>query len=190
MYIGDPELTKDRGDPAPTLYDAAHRGRAEMRQRDLALLQRRPSRWTGLFLTPAGPICTPNTRRPASSTSWARRASIFRKLGEWGWNKDRSTERDVLYTRVAQVSCSKSKGANLVLVHLVTPDGVEHAYGPHTPEAYQGSRRKRPADRRDLEDACKSRRWPATRPCLSFPITALLPMKNSFGRMSCSKSWG
>jgi predicted AlkP superfamily pyrophosphatase or phosphodiesterase len=25
---------------------------------------------------------------------------------------------------------------NLILVHLITPDGVEHAYGPNTPEAY------------------------------------------------------
>lgn len=23
------------------------------------------------------------------------------------------------------------------LLHYITPDGVEHAYGPHTPEAYQ-----------------------------------------------------
>jgi len=58
------------------------------------------------------------------------------KLGEWGWNKDKSFDRDVLYTRVTQYLLEKQK-ANLVLVHLVTPDGVEHAYGPHTPEAYK-----------------------------------------------------
>jgi predicted AlkP superfamily pyrophosphatase or phosphodiesterase len=58
------------------------------------------------------------------------------KLGEWGWNKDKSFERDVLYTRVTQYLVENQK-ANLVLVHLVTPDGVEHAYGPHTPEAYK-----------------------------------------------------
>ncbi len=28
-------------------------------------------------------------------------------------------------------------GVNLLLVHLINPDGVEHNYGPHTPEAYQ-----------------------------------------------------
>jgi predicted AlkP superfamily pyrophosphatase or phosphodiesterase len=58
------------------------------------------------------------------------------KLGAWGWSKEYSTDRDVLYTRVAQYLLKK-QNANLVLVHLVTPDGVEHAYGPHTPEAYQ-----------------------------------------------------
>ena len=42
----------------------------------------------------------------------------------------------MLYTRVASHLLEKHQ-ANLVLVHLITPDGVEHAYGPHTPEAYQ-----------------------------------------------------
>ena len=42
----------------------------------------------------------------------------------------------MLYVKVANYLL-KEKNANLVLVHLVTPDGVEHAFGPHTPEAYQ-----------------------------------------------------
>jgi len=58
------------------------------------------------------------------------------KLGVWGWNKQYSTERDVLYTKTANYLLEKH-GVNLLLVHLVTPDGVEHNYGPHTPEAFQ-----------------------------------------------------
>jgi predicted AlkP superfamily pyrophosphatase or phosphodiesterase len=135
VYIGDPELTKDEAVRVPTLYDAAHR----------AGLKCGSVIW---------PCCN-----GADSLNWvipdAGRADLHAKyttpgfveelgkagidisqLGAWGWNKDRSTDRDVLYTRVAQYLLEKQK-ANLVLVHLVTPDGVEHNYGPHTPEAYK-----------------------------------------------------
>ncbi|MGE0761236.1 MAG: alkaline phosphatase family protein, partial [Pirellulaceae bacterium] len=46
-----------------------------------------------------------------------------------------SGPRDDLYTRVA-LYLLEQRQANLVLLHLITPDGVEHTYGPHTPEAY------------------------------------------------------
>jgi predicted AlkP superfamily pyrophosphatase or phosphodiesterase len=134
-YIGDPELTKAEAIKAPTLYDVAHQ----------AGLKCGSVIW---------PCCT-----AADSLDWiipdAGRADLHAKfttpgfvaelgkagidisqLGAWGWNKDRSTDRDVLYSKVAQYLLQKQK-ANLVLVHLVTPDGVEHAYGPHTPEAYK-----------------------------------------------------
>jgi predicted AlkP superfamily pyrophosphatase or phosphodiesterase len=134
-YIGDPERTKEQAVKATTLYDVAHQA--------------------GLT---CGGVIWPCTNG-ASSLKWmipdAGRADLhakyttpglvaelarenidISKLGAWGWNKDYSTERDVLYTKVAQ-HLLKKQNANLVLVHLVTPDGVEHAYGPHTPEAYQ-----------------------------------------------------
>jgi predicted AlkP superfamily pyrophosphatase or phosphodiesterase len=57
-------------------------------------------------------------------------------LGKWGWGKEYSTPRDKLYTDVA-IYLLKEKKVNLLLLHLITPDGVEHAYGPHTREAYQ-----------------------------------------------------
>ncbi|MBW8885982.1 MAG: alkaline phosphatase family protein, partial [Planctomycetia bacterium] len=134
-YIGDPELTKDEAIKVPTLYDVAHK----------AGLKCGSVIW---------PCCT-----AADSLDWiipdAGRADLHAKfttpgfvaelgkagvdisqLGTWGWAKERSTQRDVLYIKVAQYLLEKQK-ANLVLVHLVTPDGVEHAYGPHTPEAYK-----------------------------------------------------
>jgi predicted AlkP superfamily pyrophosphatase or phosphodiesterase len=54
----------------------------------------------------------------------------------WGWNKQYAVQRDTLYTSVANYLLEKH-GVNLLMVHLINPDGVEHAYGPHTPEAYQ-----------------------------------------------------
>ena len=135
VYIGDPELTKEQAIRVPTLYDAAHR----------AGLKCGSVIW---------PCCN-----AAQSLNWiipdAGRADLHAKyttpgfvaelgeagidisqLGAWGWSKEHSTERDDLYTRVAAYLLEKHK-ANLILVHLITPDGVEHAYGPHTPEAYK-----------------------------------------------------
>ena len=134
-YIGDPELTKQEAIRVPTLYDLAH----------------------GAGLT-CGSVIWPCSNG-AESLRWVipdsnkadlharyttpglvdelKQADIdISKLGVWGWNKQYSTERDVLYTQVANYLLRKHR-VNLLLVHLVTPDGVEHAYGPHTPEAYQ-----------------------------------------------------
>jgi predicted AlkP superfamily pyrophosphatase or phosphodiesterase len=41
-----------------------------------------------------------------------------------------------VYTGVTKHLLSRHK-VNLILLHLITPDGVEHAYGPNTPEAYK-----------------------------------------------------
>ena len=58
------------------------------------------------------------------------------KLGEWGWGKQYSTSRDIVYSQVTRHLLTQHK-VNLILLHLITPDGVEHGYGPHTPPAYQ-----------------------------------------------------
>jgi predicted AlkP superfamily pyrophosphatase or phosphodiesterase len=134
-YIGDPELTKDEAIKVPTLYDAAHE----------AGLKCGSVIW---------PCCTdaqsltwviPDAGKPELHAKYTTPGFVeelgkaridISKLGQWGWSKDRSTERDLLYTKVANYLV-KDKQANLVLVHLITPDGVEHAYGPHTPEAYK-----------------------------------------------------
>jgi len=134
-YIGDPELTKDEAIKVPTLYDAAHR----------AGLKCGSVIWPCCNAASSLDWMIPDAGRadlhakfttPGFIADLAKANIDISKLGEWGWNKDRSTERDVLYTRVAKYLLEK-KNANLVLVHLVTPDGIEHAYGPHTPEAYK-----------------------------------------------------
>ena len=60
----------------------------------------------------------------------------IKPLGAWGWDKTRSIERDKLYTRVARYLLEKHR-PNLLLVHLITVDGVQHAHGPQSPETYQ-----------------------------------------------------
>jgi hypothetical protein len=62
------------------------------------------------------------------------------RLGEWGWGKQHSTNRDIVYTKVTKYLWSQHK-VELILLHLNTPDSVEHGYGPNTP----GRGRKRSA---------------------------------------------
>ena len=133
-YIGDPELTKDQAVRVPTLYDAAHE----------AGLSAGGVIWPCISGSKSLQWIIPDSGRqdlharfttPGLVEELAQEGVDISKLGTWGWNKSYSTERDVLYTRVAQHLLTRHR-ANLVLLHLITPDGVEHAYGPHTPEAY------------------------------------------------------
>jgi len=135
VYIGDPELTKDEAIRVPTLYDAAHR--AGLKCGSVIWPCCNAAQSLNWIIPDAGRADLHAKYTSAGLVSELGKAGIdISKLGEWGWNKERSTERDVLYTRVAKYLLEKH-GANLVLVHLVTPDGIEHAYGPHTPEAYK-----------------------------------------------------
>jgi predicted AlkP superfamily pyrophosphatase or phosphodiesterase len=133
-YIGDPELTKDQAVLVPTLFDAAHD----------AGLSCGGIIWPCISGAKSLKWVIPDSGRedlharfttPGLVEELAKEGIDISVLGKWGWNKERSTDRDVLYTRVAQHLLTKHR-ANLVLVHLITPDGVEHAYGPHTREAY------------------------------------------------------
>jgi predicted AlkP superfamily pyrophosphatase or phosphodiesterase len=133
-YIGDPELTKDQAVRVPTLYDAAH----------AAGLSCGGVIWPCISGSKSLAWIIPDSGRedlharyttPGLVAELGEAGIDISKLGVWGWNKQYSTERDVLYTRVARHLLDKHR-ANLVLVHLITPDGVEHSYGPHTPEAY------------------------------------------------------
>lgn len=135
-YIGDPELTKDQAIRVPTLYDAAH----------ASGLTCGSVIWPCSNGAKALSWVIPDSNRaelhakyttPGFAEELSKAGIDISKLGAWGWNKQYSTERDVVYTRVANYLLEKHR-VNLLLVHLITPDGVEHAYGPHTPEAYQG----------------------------------------------------
>jgi predicted AlkP superfamily pyrophosphatase or phosphodiesterase len=134
-YIGDPELTKDESIRVPTLYDIAHR----------AGLSSGSVIWPCCNGAKSLNWMIPDSNKPdlharyttAGFVDELKLANIdISQLGVWGWNKQYATQRDVLYTRVANYLLEKH-GVNLLLVHLINPDGVEHAYGPHTPEAYQ-----------------------------------------------------
>jgi len=134
-YIGDPERTKEQAIKVPTLYDAAHQ--AGLTCGSVIWPCTNGAKSLKWMIPDAGRAdLHAKYTTPGLVAELAKEGIDISKLGAWGWNKDYSTERDVLYTRVAQHLLKKDR-ANLVLVHLVTPDGVEHAYGPHTPEAYQ-----------------------------------------------------
>lgn len=134
-YIGDPERTKEQAVKVPTLYDAAHA--AGMKCGGVIWPCTNGAKSLEWMIPDAGRAdLHARYTTPGFVAELAKENIDISKLGAWGWSKDYSTERDVLYTKVAQYLLTK-RNANLVLVHLVTPDGVEHAYGPHTPEAFQ-----------------------------------------------------
>lgn len=135
VYIGDPVLTKDQAIRVPTVYDVAHA--AGMK--------------TGSVIWPASngaktlDWVIPDSNKaelhakyttPGFANELAAAGIDIAPLGKWGWDKKYSTPRDELYSRVARHLLEKHR-PNLLLVHFITPDGVEHAYGPHTPEAYK-----------------------------------------------------
>jgi predicted AlkP superfamily pyrophosphatase or phosphodiesterase len=134
-YLGDPELTKDQAIRVPTLYDAAH----------AAGLSCGSVIWPCCNDAKSLKWIIPDTSRadlharyttPEFVDELGRAGIDISKLGAWGWNKEYASQRDELYARVASYLLEKH-GVNLLLVHLINPDGVEHNYGPHTPEAYQ-----------------------------------------------------
>lgn len=132
-YIGDPVFTKAECVRVPTLYDAV--SKAGMK--------------TASVIWPAcNGATTLNWMIPDSNQEAIHRkyttpgfaaeldeAGIsIAKLGRWGWNKEHSAARDATYTRVAKHLLKKHQ-PNLLLLHLITPDGVEHTYGPHVEES-------------------------------------------------------
>lgn len=135
VYIGDPVLTKEQAIRVPTLYDAAH----------AAGLKTAGVIWPCSNGAKTLDWMIPDSNKPALHAQYttpgfaeelAKAGIDIGKLGEWGWGKQYSTVRDATYSAVARHLLEKHH-VNLVLLHYITPDGVEHAYGPHTPEAYQ-----------------------------------------------------
>lgn len=135
IYIGDPELEKADAIKVPTLYDVAH----------AAGLKCGSVIWPCCNGAKSLDWVIPDSNKQAIHDKYTtpgfvaelKEAGIdISELGKWGWDKKYSSPRDDLYTRVALHLLEKHQ-ANLILLHLITPDGVEHAYGPHTPEAYK-----------------------------------------------------
>ncbi len=135
VYIGDPELEKAQAIKVPTLYDAAHaKG-----------LKTASVIWPACNGADSLNWVIPDSNKPALHAKYTTPGFVdelkadgidISQLGAWGWGKQYSTQRDDVYTQVT-LHLLKKRKANLVLLHLITPDGVEHAYGPHTPEAYK-----------------------------------------------------
>jgi predicted AlkP superfamily pyrophosphatase or phosphodiesterase len=134
-YIGDPELTKDQAVRVPTLYDYAHE----------AGLTCGAVIWPCVNGAKTLDWAIPDSNKPELHAKYTTpgfleeltKAGIdATKLGQWGWDKERASDRDKLHTSVGNYLLEKRQ-VNLLLVHLIRPDGVEHAFGPHTREAFQ-----------------------------------------------------
>ncbi len=133
-YIGDPVFTKDECVRIPTLYDVVSQNGMK----------------TGAIIWPACNGATtlnwviPDSNQEAIHRKYTTpglvaeldRAGIsIGRLGRWGWKKENSAMRDSTYARVG-CYLLKQYQPHLLLMHLITPDHFEHAYGPHVEEAY------------------------------------------------------
>ncbi len=135
VYIGDPQLTKDQAVHVPTLYDAAHKSGLKT----AAVIWPCTNGASSLdWMIPDSSRPEPHLRytTPGLAKDLAAAGIDISQLGAWGWQKQYALRRDRLY---AQVACYllEHKHANLVLVHLVSTDGVQHLFGPRTFAAYQ-----------------------------------------------------
>jgi predicted AlkP superfamily pyrophosphatase or phosphodiesterase len=148
VYIGDPQLTKDQAIHVPTLYDAAH----------AAGLKTAAVIWPCTNGARSLDWMIPDSSRPEPHQRYTTPGLVdelsqagidISQLGTWGWQKEYALRRDRLYAQVACFLLEK-KDANLVLVHLVTTDGVQHAFGPQTFAAYQAAA---------FEDGCIKQIW-------------------------------
>lgn len=148
VYIGDPQLTKDQAVRVPTLYDAAH----------AAGLKTAAVIWPCTNGARSLDWMIPDSSRPEPHQQYTTPGLVhdlagagidISQLGSWGWQKQYALRRDRLY---AEAACFllEQKDANLVLVHLVTTDGVQHLFGPRTFPAYQAAA---------FEDGCVKQIW-------------------------------
>jgi predicted AlkP superfamily pyrophosphatase or phosphodiesterase len=135
VYIGDPVLTKDQAVRVPTLYDAAH----------AAGLKTAAVIWPATNGAKSLDWMIPDAARSELHERYTtpglvaelRAAGIdISQLGAWGWQKQYALRRDRLYARAAAWLIEK-KEVNLLIVHLVSADGIQHVFGPQTFPAYQ-----------------------------------------------------
>jgi predicted AlkP superfamily pyrophosphatase or phosphodiesterase len=132
--IGDATFTKDEMVRATTIYDAAHA--AGLKTAGViwpASAGAKSLDWT-IPDSDVEEVHKKHTTPGLAAELEAAGLSIA-QLGRWGWEHIHSAARDDLYARVA-VHILEEHKPGLLLLHLITPDGVEHDYGPQGPEAY------------------------------------------------------
>jgi predicted AlkP superfamily pyrophosphatase or phosphodiesterase len=148
VYIGDPQLTKDEAVRVPTLYDAAHR--AGLKTAAVIWPCTNGARSLDWMIPDSSrPEPHVNYTTPGLQADLAAAGIDISQLGVWGWQKQYALRRDRLYARVA-CYLLENKHANLVLLHLVSTDGVQHVFGPRTFAAYQAAA---------FEDGCIKQIW-------------------------------
>jgi predicted AlkP superfamily pyrophosphatase or phosphodiesterase len=135
IYIGDPVLTKDQTVRVPTLYDAAH----------VAGLKTAAIIWPATNGAASLDWMIPDAARselheryttPGLVAELGAAGIDLSQLGAWGWQKQYALRRDRLYAQAAAWFVEK-KHVNLLLVHLISADGIQHVFGPQTLPAYE-----------------------------------------------------
>jgi predicted AlkP superfamily pyrophosphatase or phosphodiesterase len=133
-FIGDAVFGKDEAVRAPTIYDAIHG--AGLRTAAVIWPASRGARsldWT--IPDSRDPEILRKHTTPGLAAELDAAGLPIEQLGRWGWDHAYSAPRDDLYARIA-VHLLQKRRPSLLLLHLITPDGVEHDHGPRTPEAY------------------------------------------------------
>jgi predicted AlkP superfamily pyrophosphatase or phosphodiesterase len=132
--ILDPVLDKDEVVKVPTIYDVAHR----------AGLVTAGIIWPATRNAKTLDFAVPDMRsdlewRQYGTASWLaelRDGGIpVDRFGTWFADADGGSKRDWLYTQMG-VQLLEKHSPNLLMVHLIEVDHVEHAHGPRSPEAY------------------------------------------------------
>ena len=132
--IPDPLFDKEEIVKSPTIYDVAHAAGLKTAAVIWPATRNAPTLdWTvpDMFEADAWP--------KYGTRSWLeelRAAGLpVEKQNQWCKEQGGGVQRDWLYSRMA-AHVLKNHSPNVLLVHLVEVDHVEHRHGPRTPEAY------------------------------------------------------
>lgn len=134
-FIPDPLFDKDEIVKVETVYDAAHK--AGLTTSGIiwpATRNAKTLNWT------VPDMAGDDAWTKYGSPTWVAelQAAGYPIDKHGGWCKDSGlggVQRDYLYTRLADHVLQKHS-PNLLMIHLIELDHVEHKFGPQTPEAY------------------------------------------------------
>lgn len=133
-FIPDPLFDKDEIVKVPTIYDLAHR--AGLSTAGIIWPATRNAKtldWTVPDM--AGDDAWPTYGTPHWMKELRAAGVPIDKHGTWCKESSGGVQRDWLYTRLA-AHLFDNHPPNLMLVHLIELDHVQHKFGPRTPEAY------------------------------------------------------
>jgi predicted AlkP superfamily pyrophosphatase or phosphodiesterase len=133
-FIPDPLFDKDEIVKVPTIYDAAHR--AGLVTAGVIWPATRNARSLD-FTVPdmAGDDAWPKYGTPVWLDELRAEGLPIERHGTWVKDAAGGVQRDWLYSRLASQVLEKH-APNLLLVHLIELDHVQHRFGPQSPEAY------------------------------------------------------
>jgi predicted AlkP superfamily pyrophosphatase or phosphodiesterase len=133
-FIPDPLFDKSEIVKVPTIYDVAHE--AGLKTAGIIWPATRNAKtldWTVPDM--AGPDAWPNYATPTWLKELREAGLPVDSHGTWTKESSGGVRRDWLYTRLLD-HVIDHHSPNLVLIHLVEVDHVEHQFGPRSPEAY------------------------------------------------------